>query len=1635
MSRNLLAKTDRARVRQLQGVILVSLLVASMLALNPVNRAFALSTFPKLTQQGYIWENDDQTSGTTIDSNTPEAAGNGAISNVATGERLTLRTQLTNSGTALSSSSQLGLFYDRNDGLWSKVRATAPTVTGAGNCTDTNFSCSLVDAAYQLNGQSSIAVDSNGNPWIAYQGTTNQLNVAHYVATGGNCGTNNAWQCTSLDGPSGGSTDTVAKWVTIGISGGTDVWVAYYDIGGLGLSVAHYVGSGGTGCMVSSWTCGMMDWSADMGNQGVGLAFDSSGKPMISYWNKTAKDLYIAQYVGTGGTGCDASGAWSTVWSAAFTCTDLDATNNVGQQSAIAVDSAGNAWISYFDVTNSRLRVARYVGAGGTGCKTGVTTWTCEAVDSSGGFTSIAFDPQGRAWVSYWDTANDKLRAAYYTGGSGSGCVSSTNWSCQTVDNEAGTGKYTSIAFDPSGAAWITYQDYWDEQLKLARQVPSGGTGCTSGTTWTCTYVDASTSSQVGAFGSLAFGPDGEPWISYADTANADLRVAQLNRGGEIVPTLGSGANLTSVSPSLAVSHSDMSTVSDSANKTDADCLAASTTFNTGKWTDNENITGLTGLPNGSVTKQCTEVAYMISTAQAQVGTTYRFVIAVDDGIAPGRQLWRGPISVAQYPTLSTVTTTARIGKDGLTTGSQTCTDSSFVCVTIANSSDYGTASSLAFDGHGAAWLAFTDEGNQQIMWGKRVGTGGSGCAATMTTWSCGVLDSGTNHDYSGNLLSPVSIQVDSGGYPWVTYYDIGATYLDLRVAHYVGTGGTGCAAGNTAWTCVTVDSTGDVGMYPSLQLDFENRPWVSYYDNTNKALKVAHYVGTGGTGCALTTWTCTTVNSTNDSGSYSSMAMDSTGAPWIAFRMNTGTKLMVAHFVGSGGSGCSSNGWTCDSVDTNGNSGLYTAITFDGTGKAFVAYQDVTAKTQKIAKYVGTGGGSAAGCGASSSTAWSCQMINNSSTEVGRFTAMATDSLGNPWLAYKDHTNNRRLYARYVGTGGTGCTAGVTDWTCSTLASETTYGGWGDIAFDASGLPWISTYMISTGDIIVTKMIMAPNPPAQVTTPAPQVPGGHNARRGDSKFLLDSGASPRGSCAARSGFRGYCGVQTDDTDYDSYTAGTYERPTYTLALPGGANTSYPSVKWLGQTDFSNTFTLQVYRFGSTNAWVTLTTQSSPTINTQYSLIGKPSTGATSDYWKSDGTKYWAYYRMYQNGSTGTPASFTLKTNYFGPTQPPNSPASLAQVNTGGGSIGLNKWTNETDVKFTANVSDQDSADNDALCVEVKPIDTAFTNTEDACGSFVPYTSPTAAAASVTISNLTHGTQYHWQARVKDLNNMYSGWSPYGGNSDVITAQPDFGVDLVAPTGGIVYDGTSIGTESKYNNGTLTTLSANWSGFTDDYSTVASYMYAVGTTPGATDVLNWTANAGTSVTNALLTLRTSQPYYVSVRAYDGAGNLGGVVTSPGQYVAPTLTFSASSAVTFAELSPGNGYNDTKTANISVSTNGYYGYQVTQYVNNAATYSSASIPMYSSPWSAPTSWSGNGFGYTSNDTSVVGSNRFGGATKYAGLKLGGPGDVVADNSASAVSGDNYTLTYQVQVSTTQPAGRYRATILLSCVPTY
>ena len=106
-------------------------------------------------------------------------------------------------------------------------------------------------------------------------------------------------------------------------------------------------------------------------------------------------------------------------------------------------------------------------------------------------------------------------------------------------------------------------------------------------------------------------------------------------------------------------------------------------------------------------------------------------------------------------------------------------------------------------------------------------------------------------------------------------------------------------------------------------------------------------------------------------------------------------------------------------------------------------------------------------------------------------------------------------------------------------------------------------------------------------------------------------------------------------------------------------------------------------------------------------------------------------------------------------------------------------------------------------------------------------------------------------------------------------------------------------TVSASGDGGLTSLSASWSS-SDPQSSITQYRYAIGTTPGARDIVDWTYTNSNSMTHNGLTLTQGLTYYASV----GARNEGGLWSNNG--ISNGVVVGETPPAGFDKITPVNG---------------------------------------------------------------------------------------------------------------------------------
>ena len=432
-------------------------------------------------------------------------------------------------------------------------------------------------------------------------------------------------------------------------------------------------------------------------------------------------------------------------------------------------------------------------------------------------------------------------------------------------------------------------------------------------------------------------------------------------------------------------------------------------------------------------------------------------------------------------------------------------------------------------------------------------------------------------------------------------------------------------------------------------------------------------------------------------------------------------------------------------------------------------------------------------------------------------------------------------------------------------------------------------------------------------------------------------------------------------------------------------------------------------------------------------------------------------------------------TNWFySANQPPNLPSSLTQKTSPSNvDIAEGAWTNDSTPTLGFTITDPDG-DTVKYRIQIDGTSSSFSNlvldytygSLSSSGTTFSYTIGQSGGIyavgfqDMTLSDSTTG--YWWRVKAIDEYSDESAYSLFGNNSNV-----DFRVDATAPTGGTVNDGQISGGDLDWNsNGSLTEYLANWTASQPSSAVSGLLRYEYGLRR-ATDDFYWTPGSpgswgaddywydngtNTSFTVSGLNLETSVLYYVSLKTFDNAGN-SSTINSNGLRVTPTLSYSISSnVVNFDDLNNANNWTDSKTTTVTTSTNASGGYTIKAYASDylrSITYVAQYIIDFIGTWVSPQAWNGFckdnssfcGFGYTSSDTSVQGSNRFNEATLFSKYIQASPGDVVADNtgpvngSTGAIDNESFTVTHKVSVDPSQAASAYQALLYFIVTANY
>jgi len=241
--------------------------------------------------------------------------------------------------------------------------------------------------------------------------------------------------------------------------------------------------------------------------------------------------------------------------------------------------------------------------------------------------------------------------------------------------------------------------------------------------------------------------------------------------------------------------------------------------------------------------------------------------------------------------------------------------------------------------------------------------------------------------------------------------------------------------------TCTTIDSANIVGRYTSIAIGTDGLPVISYYDYTNGDLRVCKCSNT-----SCTSATCTTIDSANDVGYHTSIAIGTDGLPVISEYDYTNGDLRVCKC-----SNTSCTSATCTTIDSANDVGQYSSIAIGTDGLPVISHYDVTNGDLRVCK-----------CSNTSCTSATCSTID-SANNVGQLTSIAIGTDGLPVISEYDATNGD---LRVCKCSNTSCTSA----TCTTIDSANNVGMYTSIAIGTDGLPVISHFDYTNRDLRVCK-------------------------------------------------------------------------------------------------------------------------------------------------------------------------------------------------------------------------------------------------------------------------------------------------------------------------------------------------------------------------------------------------------------------------------------------------------------------------------------------------------------------------------------------------------------------------------------
>ncbi|MEM7340625.1 MAG: calcium-binding protein [Actinomycetota bacterium] len=339
-------------------------------------------------------------------------------------------------------------------------------------------------------GETSIVLDSSGNPVIAYRGNSD-LRVLVCDDP----------DCTPLEFPIVPDLPgSVGEYTSIVLDAAGKPVVAYHDATNGALKIIH---CNDPFCNIGGDSITTPDPGGNAGADVVGthtsIALDGAGFPVVSYYDETNEDLRVMHCNDVNCAGGNES------------IEIVDATGNVGIYSDLELDALGNPVVSYTDLAAGELKL---VHCNDPDCSRGGNESIVVVDDDgvTGWHTSLELDSLGFPVIAYLRITGQDVRVAHCNDANCTGGDESLT-APETIPN---VGFHMTMDLDSAGFPVLAYYESTNDDLKIMRCNDANCAGNDEA------IVIADSAGDVGQDASLVLDANGYPVVSYHDATSGD---------------------------------------------------------------------------------------------------------------------------------------------------------------------------------------------------------------------------------------------------------------------------------------------------------------------------------------------------------------------------------------------------------------------------------------------------------------------------------------------------------------------------------------------------------------------------------------------------------------------------------------------------------------------------------------------------------------------------------------------------------------------------------------------------------------------------------------------------------------------------------------------------------------------------------------------------------------------------------------------------------------------------------------------------------------------------------------------------------------------------------------------------------